>query len=169
LRYLFSGLAMLSATAEHAVRAVLLLARHDGAKALSADAIAAELGAPRNYLAKTLNALAKAGVVHSARGAAGGFTLAISPETLTLARIIAPFDDHARAPACLLRNHACDPLNPCAVHSRWNAIVGHAALRFEQTTIAELLQAVGPARSYLPSSVLAMDGAIATLTTAHIS
>jgi Rrf2 family protein len=130
---------MISATAEHAVRAVLLLARHDGAKALSADAIAAELGAPRNYLAKTLNALAKAGVVHSARGAAGGFTLAVPANELTLARIIAPFDDHARTPSCLLRNRVCDAANPCAVHARWTAIVGHAAARFAQTTISELL------------------------------
>ncbi len=148
---------MLSATAEHAVRAVLLLARHDGAKALSADAIAAELGAPRNYLAKTLNALAKSGVVHSARGAAGGFTLAIAPEPLTLARIVAPFDDHARMPACLLRNRPCDALNPCAVHARWNAIVGHEAARFEQTTIADLLTEAGPIRSYSPSPRLSVD------------
>ncbi|MCZ8011911.1 MAG: RrF2 family transcriptional regulator [Gemmatimonas sp.] len=148
---------MLSATAEHAVRAVLLLARHNGAKALSADAIAAELGAPRNYLAKTLNALAKAGVVRSARGAAGGFTLAIAPETLTLARIINPFDDHARTPACLLRNRPCDSLNPCAVHGRWNAIVGHAAARFEQTTIAELLVDAGPAGAYTPAVALPVD------------
>lgn len=148
---------MLSATAEHAVRAVLLLARHDGAKALSADAIAAELGAPRNYLAKTLNALAKAGVVHSARGAAGGFTLAIPPENLTLARIVSPFDDHARTPACLLRNRPCDPQNPCAVHARWNAIVGHAAARFEQTTIAELLVETGSGRTYSPSSTMTAD------------
>lgn len=148
---------MLSATAEHAVRAVLLLARHNGDKALSADAIAAELGAPRNYLAKTLNALAKAGVVRSARGAAGGFTLAIAPETLTLARIINPFDDHARTPACLLRNRPCDSLNPCAVHGRWNAIVGHAAARFEQTTIAELLVDAGPAGAYTPAVALPVD------------
>lgn len=148
---------MLSATAEHALRAVLLLARHDGAKALSADAIAAELGAPRNYLAKTLNALAKSGVVHSARGAAGGFTLAIPPEQLTLARIIAPFDDHARTPACLLRSRSCDPVNPCAVHARWTAIVGHAAVRFEQTTIAELLVEAGPARSYTPVATIPVD------------
>lgn len=139
---------MLSATAEHAVRAVLLLARHDGAKALSADAIAAELGAPRNYLAKTLNALAKAGVVHSARGAAGGFTLAIPATELTLARIISPFDDHARTPSCLLRNHACDAQNPCAVHTRWNAMVGHTAARFAQTTIAELLADTNGALSF---------------------
>jgi Rrf2 family protein len=148
---------MLSATAEHAVRAVLLLARHDGAKALSADAIAAELGAPRNYLAKTLNALAKAGVVHSARGAAGGFTLAIAPESLTLARIIAPFDDHARTPACMLRNRACDAQHPCAVHARWNAIVGHAAARFEQTTIAQLLVDAGSIRSFAPAVSMTRD------------
>lgn len=148
---------MLSATAEHAVRAVLLLARHNGAKALSADAIAAELGAPRNYLAKTLNALAKAGVVHSARGAAGGFTLAIPPENLTLARIISPFDDHARTPACLLRNRACDSQNPCAVHARWNAIVGHAAARFEQTTIGELLAASSGPRAYTAVPSMSVD------------
>jgi Rrf2 family protein len=131
---------MISATAEHAVRAVLFLARHESARALSADAIAAELGAPRNYLAKTLNALAKAGIVHSARGAAGGFTLAISPDKLTIARVISPFDDHARTPACLLKNRACDPLNPCAVHARWTAIVGHASSQFEKTTVADLLR-----------------------------
>jgi len=130
---------MVSATAEHALRAVLLLARHEGTRALSADAIAAELGAPRNYLAKTLNALAKTGVVHSARGATGGFTLAIPAETLTIARVIEPFEDHTRQPACLLRNQHCDAANPCAVHTRWKAIVGYEEQRFAQTTIAALL------------------------------
>lgn len=160
---------MLSATAEHALRAVLLLARHDGVKALSADAIAAELGAPRNYLAKTLNALAKAGVVHSARGAAGGFTLAIPPEQLTLARIIAPFDDHARTPACLLRNHACDAERPCALHGRWTSIIGHAAAKFEQTTIADLLGEVARSTSFsLPTlSVAAMTATVPQGTLLH--
>ena len=136
---------MLSATAEHAVRAVLCLARHNGASAMPADAIAAALGAPRNYLAKTLSGLAKAGVVHSARGAAGGFTLAIPPDRLTLARIIGPFNEPARPPACLLHNRPCDARSPCAAHGRWHAIVGHAAARFEQTTIAELLATSGGA------------------------
>ncbi|MBL0940123.1 MAG: Rrf2 family transcriptional regulator [Gemmatimonadaceae bacterium] len=145
---------MLSATAEHAVRAVLLLARYMGNKALSADTIAAELGAPRNYLAKTLNALAKDGIVHSARGAAGGFTLAIAPAELTLARVIRPFDEHTRTPACLLRNQGCDPANPCAIHDTWQSVVGHAAAWFEQTTVAQLLASAGDV-SYVPPAVVA--------------
>ncbi len=129
---------LLSATAEHALRAVILLARHGDSMALSADAIADQLGAPRNYLAKTLNALAKAGIVHSARGAAGGFTLAVPADVLTLQRVIAPFDD-TRIPNCLLRNQVCDAQNPCALHPKWNGIVGYAARKFAETTVAELL------------------------------
>ncbi|MFN8717391.1 MAG: RrF2 family transcriptional regulator [Gemmatimonas sp.] len=144
---------MISATAEHALRAVLFLARHESTHALSADAIAAELGAPRNYLAKTLNALAKAGIVYSARGAAGGFTLAIAPDTLTLARVISPFRDHARAPACLLKSRPCDLVNPCAVHRRWTSIVGHASSTFETTTVADLLHEV-PVERHPPSVML---------------
>ena len=50
---------MLSATADHAVRAVLALASRGGRRPLRADEIAAATGAPHNYLGKTLNALAK--------------------------------------------------------------------------------------------------------------
>ncbi len=58
---------MLSATAEHALRAVLYLAQTPEATVVPADKIAETLGAPRNYLAKTLNVRAKAGVVRSSR------------------------------------------------------------------------------------------------------
>ena len=54
---------MLSNTADYALRAILVLARASSeprATALRADEIARAIGAPRNYLATTLNALAKA-------------------------------------------------------------------------------------------------------------
>lgn len=140
---------MISATAEHALRAVLLLARNNASGALSADAIADELGAPRNYLAKTLNSLAKAGIVKSARGAAGGFSLSVDPSELTLERIMAPFADHTRRRACLLRNQLCDPANPCALHNHWNAVMEFEKQHFKSTTLADLLAEI-PADSELP-------------------
>lgn len=136
--------AMITATAEHALRAVLLLARHAtsplGNRAVSADAIAAALGAPRNYLAKTLNALAKHGIVHSARGATGGFTLAIPAESLTIAQVVDLFDDYTRRPQCLLHDRHCDAATPCEVHSRWQSMIGYAHTQFETTTVAQLLE-----------------------------
>jgi hypothetical protein len=59
---------MLSQTAEHAIRAVLFLAQRAPGEPVAPDAIADALGAPRNYLAKTLNALARQGIVSSMRG-----------------------------------------------------------------------------------------------------
>lgn len=155
----YLNLPMLSATAEHAMRAVLLLARHGAGTALSADVIADQLGAPRNYLAKTLNALAKAGVVRSARGAAGGFALAIPPEELTLQRVVAPFDDPARSRMCMLRNQPCDPHDPCEIHRKWDGMVGHLGHQFRKTTVAELLDgvsgiAVGNGRAHADMAVM---------------
>lgn len=136
-------LTMITATSEHALRAVLLLARHSaspqGTRAVSADAIADALGAPRNYLAKTLNALAKHGIVHSARGATGGFTLAVPAESLTIARVVDLFEDSTRRPQCLLHDRHCDASTPCAVHARWQSMIGYAHTQFENTTIAQLL------------------------------
>lgn len=141
---------MITATAEHALRAVLLLARHAasplGSRAVSADAIAAALGAPRNYLAKTLNALAKHGIVHSARGATGGFTLAIPAESLTIAQVVDLFDDRARRPQCLLHDRHCDATSPCEVHTRWQSMVGYAHEQFATTTVAQLLDGSADAR-----------------------
>ena len=74
---------MISQTSDYALRAVLVLASKQGH--LRADEIADSTGAPRNYLAKTLNALAKAGILRSARGPKGGFYLAVSPASLTIA------------------------------------------------------------------------------------
>jgi len=130
---------MLSITADHALRAVLLLARIPIDHSMRADAVAEAIGAPRNYLAKTLNALAKAGIVRSARGPMGGFSLAISPRELTIAQVTQLFDERPRTGQCLLSKNACDPNNPCAAHVKWTAMNQAALHGIENTTIAELL------------------------------
>lgn len=130
---------MLSITADHALRAVLMLARIPADHSMRADAVAEAIGAPRNYLAKTLNALAKAGIVHSARGPSGGFALAVSPRDLTVARVTQLFDERPRTGMCLLSKKACDALNPCAAHTTWTAITASALLAIETTTISDLL------------------------------
>src|SRR6188472_967408 len=114
---------MLSITADHALRAVLFLARIPADHSMRADAIAEAIGAPRNYLAKTLNALAKAGVLHSSRGPFGGFSLAIPASELTVARVTQLFDERPRNGLCLLHRDACEAGSPCGTHEKWEAIV----------------------------------------------
>jgi DNA-binding IscR family transcriptional regulator len=62
---------VISLTADYALRAMLLIARPETVRALRADEIADATGAPRNYMAKVLNAVAKAGLITSARTVSG--------------------------------------------------------------------------------------------------
>lgn len=135
---------MLNQTASYALRAVLALARQGGCAAprpLRADEIAERTGAPRNYMGKTLNALVKEGILRSARGPAGGFTLALAPEAITVARVADVFTERAAASRCLLGGGACDPTRPCTAHLRWTAVTAAARDPFLTTTIADLAAA----------------------------
>ena len=130
---------MLSRTAEYAVRAVVLLAKHYNQRLVSADEVASITGAPRNYLSKTLNALTRAGILTSARGPGGGFSLAMPPEELSVAQVADVFAEvHPVAARCLLGNGKCDRQHPCVAHQRWTAITMAAREPLLQTAISEL-------------------------------
>lgn len=129
---------MLTATADHALRAVLFLARHSG-RVTSSDEIARAIGAPRNYLSKILYELAKAGVVTSTAGRQGGFSLAVDASELPIAAITDRFEPPPVSPRCMLGDRACDPANPCAAHERWSSITRAYRTALDTTTIAELI------------------------------
>ena len=130
---------MLPRTAEYAVRAAVLLARHYGERLVSADEIATVLGAPRNYLGKTLNTLVRSGVLTSMRGPGGGFALAKTPDLLSVAEVIDVFAEvQATDARCVLEDRPCDALSPCAAHRRWSTITRIAREPLVATTIGEL-------------------------------
>lgn len=130
---------MISHTSDYALRAVIVLAADQRGQPLSAEAIAEATGAPRNYMGKTLNALVKAGVLNSARGPQGGFSLALPAEGITLARIIDCFVEPIVNSRCLLGNRPCDAANACSAHKLWTHINRSRREPFANTTIADLI------------------------------
>ena len=130
---------MLSQTADHALRALLAIARHGGDRPLRVEEVAELTGAPRNYLGKTLGALVKAGLLRSARGPLGGFSLEVDAATITVARVADLFAESRAPRRCLLGDRACDPNHPCAAHDRWTAMAAAARAPLAATTLADLL------------------------------
>jgi Rrf2 family transcriptional regulator, iron-sulfur cluster assembly transcription factor len=130
---------MLNQSADHALRAVLFVAREGADEPCSAELIASQLDVPRNYLGKLLNTLAQTGVLQSTRGPRGGFRLAVSADRLSLARVVEPFHRLPERRSCLLGNGACNPSNPCESHARWQAMSDHLTAFFEKTTVATML------------------------------
>ena len=131
---------MFSSTSEYAIRAMLVLAAKYGREPLRADQVADAIGAPRNYMGKTLNALTKSGLLKSSRGPLGGFSLTLAPNTITLARIIDCFVEERTHSQCLLGNRPCDGLNPCAAHKLWTEILKSRREPLALTTLADLLK-----------------------------
>ena len=130
---------MVTQTSEHAIRALLFLAqRHEG-ECVPAERIAQALGAPANYLGKTLNALARQGIVASTRGPAGGFRLRIPPAQVTLAEVVEAFSDVRPRATCLLGDRPCDGRHPCRAHGTWERVCAEMRAPLHETTLADLL------------------------------
>lgn len=128
---------VLSHTVEYALRATLYIARRRPESARLPE-IAAEIRAPARYLAKILGHLARAGVLTSTRGPAGGFQLAAAHEDASLSSIIAAFERPTRR-RCLLGHGICGHNSSCAVHEKWAPIAQSTADFFARTTIGELV------------------------------
>src|SRR5690606_9107167 len=130
---------MLSQTAEYALRAAPYLAREPHRRPVTADTIARALGAPSNYMSKTLNALAKAGILIGMRGPTGGFMLVRDPAELTVADVVGTFDEPSQRPMCLLGGRPCSADRPCQSHYRWMAVTAAMREPLTATTVADLV------------------------------
>ena len=130
---------MLSQTGVYALQAVLHLARMGRGVSVSAAAVAEELDLPATYLAKVLHRLGRDGVLLSTRGSRGGYRLAQDPAVVTVAHVVAPFQELRPSRTCLLGG-PCDLDNPCSAHARRTAWTAAALEILERTTIADLLE-----------------------------
>jgi Rrf2 family transcriptional regulator, iron-sulfur cluster assembly transcription factor len=75
----------------------------------------------------------------------GGFTLAVPPDALTIARVIDCFDEPRAHTRCLLGTGPCDAARACVAHHRWAAIAAARRTPLTTTTIADLLTSASAA------------------------
>jgi Rrf2 family transcriptional regulator, iron-sulfur cluster assembly transcription factor len=129
---------MISKTGMHAITALTFLAELPKGAYLGASDLAAEIGAPPNYLGKLLRSCAETGLVESQKGKGGGFRLRRDPAAISMYDVIEPIDHVSRWNGCFLRRGRCTERAPCAVHDRWGKIREQYLQFLLKTTIAEL-------------------------------
>lgn len=115
---------------------------------VKADQIADAQGIPLNFLENILAELRRAGIVHSRRGASGGYLLARPPEDVSLADIIRAVE----GPLANVRGLPPDELDyPGAaqpLRDVWVALRASVRSVLEQVTLADV------ARGELPAHVV---------------
>jgi Rrf2 family transcriptional regulator, iron-sulfur cluster assembly transcription factor len=131
---------VLTRTGGYALHAALAIAEMgaDG-RPVRAHEVAAALSLPSNYLAKILQALARAGVLESERGRHGGFRLAKEPSQVRLIDVVEGFDDLGRERQCLLGRGLCKEVGGCPAHREWREASAAAFRFFENRTLADLM------------------------------
>jgi len=141
---------MLSATAQHAIRALTHVARVPQGESILGREVAESAGVPANFLAKIMLTLRNAGIVGATRGQGGGYRLLKSPDQITLMEVAELFDGISARPGCFLgERHACNDQEACSAHLRWKPVCD-AYLRFmTTTTISDIGLKTGRPRSRL--------------------
>jgi Rrf2 family protein len=105
----------LTKKADYALMAMKHLAEHAGQRALSAKDVAVSYGIPAEALAKILQRLAKAGLLHSLHGTNGGYRLARSANTISAFEVIQAIDGPLFITSCVTVRGECDQTDRCTI------------------------------------------------------
>jgi FeS assembly SUF system regulator len=115
----------------------------DPERQMTAAALADETRLPRATVAKLLKALAHAGIVTGARGAAGGYRLARQGAAITVAEVVAAIDGAIGVTQCTSHELACDRHSFCPTRPHWKRINDAVGLALSAITLAEMVTPFG--------------------------
>lgn len=132
---------------EWAAHACTLLAALPPGWTLSAEALANYHDVPAAYMAKQMQALSKAGLIQSQRGASGGYSLARAPTTISLWDVMSAIEGTRPAFRCseIRQNGPCgaSPKEckvPCGIAASFFAAEEAYRGSLRAVTIADMLQ-----------------------------
>ncbi|MEW6073735.1 MAG: Rrf2 family transcriptional regulator [Planctomycetota bacterium] len=114
---------MFSKRARYALHGVGFLAHRHGEPPLPFSEIlrylqgySSELSLSPGYISKIFQDLSRAGIVRSALGRKGGYTLGRDPDLLRVADVVVAVDKHPLEPCCLLSIDGCRREGACGVN-----------------------------------------------------
>ncbi|WBO22616.1 SUF system Fe-S cluster assembly regulator [Sphingomonas abietis] len=135
----------LSSLADYAVVMMAAAARHGADARFSATNLSAETGVPLPTAQKVMGKLTSAGLLASSRGAAGGFMLARSAETINLADIVEAVEGPIALTSCVDEaKHDCALENACKVRPHWGVVNDAVRGAFAGVSLASLSHPVRP-------------------------
>lgn len=129
---------------EYGLRCILQLTHVPKGEVVSVKEIAKKEGLSTAYVEKLLRLLARAGLVHSLRGAKGGYIMNRSPAQLTLGEVLRALGtvqttEHI-CNSFTGERDACVHFNGCSLRSVWAGLTTYIQRFLDQTTLDELLE-----------------------------
>jgi Rrf2 family cysteine metabolism transcriptional repressor len=129
-----------SAKELYGLRAMTEFARHFGEGALSLTEVARTQGISQAYLEQIAIDLRRAGLLHSKRGAQGGYFLARSPQAITAGDVIRALEGSILPVRCVVEQN-CEPCSyeeACTARSVWERVSDRLVETLDAITLADL-------------------------------
>jgi Rrf2 family protein len=109
----------LTRAADYAVRVMIQLAASPAEERVLLPDLAAATDAPESFLSKVLQALARAGLIDSKRGHAGGFHISNRGRRASMRDVIEAIDGPITLNLCLVSGRSCHRKAKCPAHPVW--------------------------------------------------
>jgi len=126
---------ILNGDTECAIRGMIYLAAQIPGELVRGCDIADYLDIPLQTLTNVLRRLVKRGVICSAKGRGGGFSIYPGAEQMSLLEII---DDRLTRRGCVLKVNACAQIEMCHSHCQWGRPSNHEMEFLKRQTIGEM-------------------------------
>jgi Rrf2 family nitric oxide-sensitive transcriptional repressor len=129
-----------------ALRALMRLAGEPN-RSFATGEIAAEFSISRNHLAKVVRDLADGGFIATQRGVGGGFSLARSPQSITLGEVVRTLEKRRGLVECFAEDGGHCVLTPrCRLKAKLAAAREAFMRELDATTLAECAYPATPSR-----------------------
>lgn len=122
---------------DYATALMVRLAR-EPARCFSAAQLADELGVPQPTVAKLLKRLLRARLLASARGAAGGYSLAHAPDEISVADVVQAIEGPVALTECTLGQGNCSLERDCATRANWQLISRAVRVALEAVRLSDM-------------------------------
>lgn len=133
----------LSTKGRYGVRAMFDLALHYGEGAIALKSVAQREHISEKYLEHLFASLKKAGLIHSVRGAQGGYRLARAPEEITLGDIIRVLEGPVAPTECVIDgkgSEKCDRTSECVMRVIWCRVRDDINAILDGVTLAQVVE-----------------------------
>ncbi len=126
---------------DYALRAVIYLSTRRAGEPASVKEIATRRRVPQKFLEKIIKDLIRHDLVHSYRGAHGGYTLARPAEQISFRDVIEAVEGPISLNVCVSEKRDCSVLASCNMQRVWQEGQRRMLEFFSDTTLADLTPA----------------------------
>jgi Rrf2 family protein len=141
---------MFSKACEYGIKATIHIGLQSKlGERVSLKNVAKAIDSPEAFTAKILQTLAKDGIIHSSKGATGGYEISINESAkITLLQIVKSIDGDNIYTSCSLGLNKCNALLPCPLHEKFVATRHELIKMLTNTTIQDMAEGIDEGTTY---------------------